>query len=440
MKKIFTLFFAGMSMYAQSQRLFTEDFNYALGALTSVGGADVSGGVWTNFSGTGNYLQVTAGNLTYPNYFTGPTPTSNKLTLVDFPTSSEDVLRGFTIQTSGTVYASFLIKVLKSDNLALNSSTGEYFASFLPSTSTSDFRGRVLIRQGSVANTVNFGITTTSATATNVPVFDATNYAINTTHLITFAYQFVSGSLNDIAKLWVNKPFSATEPPPSAIATFPLTGNGAVEFADLARFVWRQAAFNTPNADVDALVVATSYSDATLPLSLTSFKASFNGKATQVKWSTENEVNVSGFAIEKSLDGINFSPIDFVSAKNSSTHTEYSTTDDKVKGGTSYYRLKQVDKNGSFKYSSVEVIKNSLTIKTEVFPNPTRGNLTINHSVAIKGAAIKVMNIEGKLIKTLPVQAGSTQTALSVTDVIKGNYLLMFENEGSKSITQFSKQ
>ena len=153
-----------------------------------------------------------------------------------------------------------------------------------------------------------------------------------------------------------------------------------------------------------------------------------------------NEVNVSGFSIEKSLDGINFSQIDFVSAKNSSTHTEYSIMDDKVKGGTSYYRLKQVDKNGAFKYSSIEVIKNSLTIKTEVFPNPTRGNLTINHSAATKGAAIKVMNIEGKLIKTLPIQSGSTQTALSVTELIKGNYLLMFENDGAKSITQFSKQ
>ena len=445
MKRFFTLItFATIGLTANSQRLLVEDFNYATGQLTDeAGGANVSGGNWLTVTSGGltDYATVIAGSLAYPNYFTGPAVNSNKLYLDSVTTgqsrSVEDVFRNFAAQTSNTVYASFLMQFRATGNLGNNTSsnTGDYFIAFTTTAAATDYRARVFVRQGTAPNTIQFGIAATTVSASVPIVWYNVDRDATQTHLITFAYQFVAGANNDVSKLWVDKTFSATEPTPDASSI--LVGT---EPADLSRIAIRQATVAVPNADIDAIVVATSYASATLPLNLTSFKASFNGKATQVKWSTENEVNVSGFAIEKSLDGINFSQIDFVSAKNNSTHTEYSTMDDKVKGGTSYYRLKQVDKTGAFKYSSVEVIKNSLTIKTEVFPNPTRGNLTINHTVAIKGAAIKVMNIEGKLIKTLPVQLGSTQTALSVAELIKGNYLLMFDNEGNKSISQFSKQ
>ncbi len=447
MKRFFTLFsFATMALAANSQRLLVEDFNYATGQLTSeAGGANVSGGNWITVPpGTTvltDYANVVAGNLSYPNYFTGPAANSNRLDL-DSVTSGqgrsiEDVFRNFTAVTTNTVYASFLMQFRATGNLgnSTSSNTGDYFICFTPSSASTDYRARVFVRQGAAPNTIQFGIAATTVSASVPIVWSAVDRDANAVHLISFAYQFIAGGNNDVAKLWIDKPFSTTEPTPDASSI--LVGT---EPADISRIAIRQATSAVPNAFVDAIVVATSYADATLPLNLTSFKASFNGKATQVKWSTENEVNVAGFGVEKSLDGINFSQIDFVAAKNNSTRTEYSIMDDKMKGGTSYYRLKQLDKNGLFKYSSIEVIKNSMTIKAEVFPNPTRGSLTINHGVAIKGAAIKVMNIEGKLIKTLTVQPGSTQTALNVAELIKGNYLLMFENEGTKSITQFSKQ
>ncbi|MCY7420425.1 MAG: T9SS type A sorting domain-containing protein [Chitinophagaceae bacterium] len=447
MKKIFTLItFATIALTANSQRLLVEDFNYVTGGLTDGGtGTNVSGGNWITVPLTTgsipltDFAKVVAGNLSYPNYFTGPSAASNRLDLDSITTgqnrSIEDVFRNFAVQTSNTVYASFLMQFRATSNLGNSTSAGDYFISFTPTASASDYRARVFVRQGTAPNTIQYGIAATSVSASVPIVWSAVDRDASQVHLITFAYQFVPLASNDVTKLWVDKPFSTTEPAPDASSIL-----AGTEPANISRIAIRQGTVAVPNATIDAIVVASSYADATLPLNLTSFKASFNGKATQLKWSTENEVNVSGFAIEKSLDGINFSQIDFVSAKNNSTHTEYSNMDDKVKGGTSYYRLKQVDKNGAFKYSSIEVIKNSLTIKTEVFPNPTRGNLTINHGVAIKGAAIKVMNIEGNLIKTMPVQSGSTQTALSVTELIKGNYLLVFQNDGTKSITQFSKQ
>ena len=449
MKKIFTLlFFAAAGITSNAQRLFVDDFNYATGELTEVG-ANVSGGNWFGFSGTSTFLFVNEGNLTYPNYFSGPTAGSNHVSTRSNPTSSEDAYRTFTTQTTGSVYGSFVIKVNQIQNLASHittpSSDGEYFMAFLPSLVTdaanSLFRSRVFIRKGLLPNTVNFGINTTS-TATSNPVNPVTwaplDYDSGVVHLITFSYQFVTGENNDISKLWVDQPFSSTEPVPSAIATFP--ASPAIEKSDLGRLVIRQAAFNTPNADIDAIVVATTYSDASLPLSLTSFKAAFNGKATQIKWTTDNEVNVSGFSIEKSLDGTNFSQVEFVTAKNNSSQNVYTLEDTKVKGGVSYYRLKLVDKNGAFKYSSIVAVKNNSIIKAEVFPNPTKGNLTVSHGEAEAGSSIKIMSLDGKQVKSLKVQAGSTQTGFSVSDLIKGNYIVVYESNGSKSVTQFTKQ
>lgn len=442
MKRMFTLFcFAAFGLTANAQRLLVEDFNYATGELTDANGANVGGGNWTSFSGTGNYLFVRAGNLKYPGYFTSPAANSNKLSTRAHPTSSEDVYRGFTPQTSGTVYCTYLTKIDTIYKLASHTSTGEYSMAFLPSTNTSDFRARVLVRKGVAPNTVNFGINTTSTTATNPvnqPVWATNDYNSGVVHLITFAYQFVAGANNDIAKLWVNKPFSSTEPAPDAIATFPAVP--AAEGADIARVAIRQAAFNTPDADIDAIVVATNYADVSLPLNLTSFKAVFSGRATQVKWTTDNEVNIAGFSIEKSLDGTNFSQFEYVSGRNNGSQNVYTLEDNKVKGGITYYRLKQVDRNGDYKYSGIVAVKNNSIIKAEVFPNPTKGNLTVSHDEAITGAAITVLNLEGKQVKSYKVQAGATKTALVVSDLVKGNYIVVFENNGSKSVTQFTKQ
>jgi hypothetical protein len=444
MRKIFTLFcFAAVGLTSNAQRLFVEDFNYPTGELTE-SGVNVSGGNWFFFSGTSTYLFVNGGDLMYPNYYTGPSAGSNHVSTRSNPTSSEDAYRTFTPQASGSVYSSFLIKINQIQNLAPHIPTsqtdGEYFVAFLPSDNISLFRARVFIRKGLTPNTVNFGINTTSTSAVaplNPVTWAPLDYDSGVVHLITFSYQYVAGASNDQSKLWVNQPFSSIEPVPSALAIMPALG---VETADLGRLVIRQAAFNTPNADIDAIVVATNYSDASLPLNLTSFNAVSSGKATLVKWTTDNEVNVSGFSIEKSLDGTNFSQVEFVNAKNNSSHNVYTLNDTKVKAGISYYRLKLVDKNGAFKYSGIVAVKNNAITKAEVFPNPAKGNLTVSHSEAETGAVVRIMSLDGKQVKSVKVLTGSTQTALTINELVKGNYIVVFENSGSKSVTQFTKQ
>lgn len=106
----------------------------------------------------------------------------------------------------------------------------------------------------------------------------------------------------------------------------------------------------------------------------------------------------------------------------------------------SFYRLKITDKNGSFKYSPVLLIINRKDIPTGVFPNPAIGNIVINHTKAIKGATIKILNSAGRLIMVYTVGPDTTQTSLPVNDLLNGIYLLVFESNGEKTINKLVKQ
>jgi hypothetical protein len=194
---------------------------------------------------------------------------------------------------------------------------------------------------------------------------------------------------------------------------------------------------NTANWRIDDLTLNPPSS---LPLSLTAFAASFNGTASQLKWTSVNEINVKGFSVEKSLNGVDFSEIAFVKGQNNVQQNLYSFNDADVKSGVNYYRLKMINNDGSVRYSNTIIISNKLSLQTTVFPNPVISNITINHGKAVAGALLRLYTIDGKLVRTTPVQIGAIQTTLSASQLLKGNYLLIFENNGEKSTAQFSKQ
>ena len=91
-----------------------------------------------------------------------------------------------------------------------------------------------------------------------------------------------------------------------------------------------------------------------VPVELTSFTATSNGKEVILNWSTATELNNQGFEIERSEDNISFNTIGFVPGFGTTTEPKsYSYSDQSVNSGTNYYRLKQVDYDGSYEYSDV---------------------------------------------------------------------------------------
>jgi hypothetical protein len=117
-----------------------------------------------------------------------------------------------------------------------------------------------------------------------------------------------------------------------------------------------------------------------LPIELIDFAAVMANGKVFIKWATASEINNDHFTIERSKDGINFSSLLTVKgAVNKQTRTDYEETDFEPLSGTSYYRLKQTDVDGSASYSeivTVNLIKQEQTLT--IFPNPASQELNID--------------------------------------------------------------
>ncbi len=247
------------SRMAPDATLLVEEFQYPTGQLTDLaGGANVSAGNWVDFSGTGNPIMVNAGSLSYPDY-----PSSgigNKIRIIASTASSEDAYRSFDSQTSGATYAALIVNVTDTNLLPLNSSTtGEYITGFLPGTSTSAFASRISFRQGTAPNTFQIGLRA-SGNAGNTAEFSTVDRPAGIPVLIVFSYEIVSGTANDVTKMWINPSLGGSEPSPT------VTQVAAAEIAEVSRIFVRQGTSGgvaTPNADLDGIRVGTSWAEVT---------------------------------------------------------------------------------------------------------------------------------------------------------------------------------
>jgi hypothetical protein len=216
-------------------------------------------------------------------------------------------------------------------------------------------------------------------------------------------------------------------------------GNPAAENNPNLVFRIRQGIPNTGASGNDRYANVQVTSGFPLPLALQSFSGALVNNSTKLEWAASNEVNVKEYAVEESTDKENFNVIGLVVAKNSTgiNNYEYTTTAPKA---TTYYRLKMINKDGSFTYSSIVALNGNVsTKKLTVFPNPAISTITLTHEQAIDGATIKIFSVNGKTVSVANVQTGATQTSIDVSSLIKGSYIVSYENNGSRTITQFVK-
>jgi len=146
--------------------------------------------------------------------------------------------------------------------------------------------------------------------------------------------------------------------------------------------------------------------DITIPVELVSFTAEVIENVVKLFWLTASETNNFGFEIERSFDGEVFSEIGFVAGNGTTTTPQhYTFDDDKLKHGKLYYRLKQIDTDGSFDYSDVILVQVSFP---EVFslaqnyPNPFNSETKIHYELpADSQVKISIYNLRGQKLLTL---------------------------------------
>ena len=132
-----------------------------------------------------------------------------------------------------------------------------------------------------------------------------------------------------------------------------------------------------------------------LPIELLYFTAIPINNTVNLDWATASESNNAKYEIERSLDGVNFEFLKSIYAfgdGNSLTKQSYNTIDEKPFKGISYYRLKQIDKSGEFKYAAIVSVEFKNETVINLFPNPAINKLNIKASESYTNATIKIIN------------------------------------------------
>ncbi len=199
-------------------------------------------------------------------------------------------------------------------------------------------------------------------------------------------------------------------------------------------------ASNDPVNSVVTVPVSMRIEDE-VPVELTSFNANTDKNSVQLIWSTATETNNSGFQIERKLNGSNeWSNISFVSGKGTSTEaSRYSYQDNGLVVGKYTYRLKQVDFDGKFEYSSIiEVDVNAPDKYTlyQNYPNPFNPTTTIEYSLPEKAdVTISIYTAIGELVTTLvngSVEAGYQKVTFNAASLTSGTYIYQIKAVGSE--------
>jgi len=143
-----------------------------------------------------------------------------------------------------------------------------------------------------------------------------------------------------------------------------------------------------------------------VPVELTSFTASANGKEVILNWSTATELNNQGFEIQRKAFGGDFATVAFVKGQGTTTKkNEYSFADKNLDAGKYLYRLKQVDFSGTFEYSkTIEVEVSPVLVYSlgQNFPNPFNPVTTIGYVLQEKGnTKLILMNAIGEEVAIL---------------------------------------
>jgi hypothetical protein len=170
-----------------------------------------------------------------------------------------------------------------------------------------------------------------------------------------------------------------------------------------------------------------------LPVELTAFTATAAGNAAvRLAWATASEKNSATFDVERSADGTRFVGIGTVAAAGSSSAPHsYELLDGKLPAGVAllYYRLKQVDTDGTFSYSPVRTVR--LTGAAEgltLFPNPTHGAATLTG--AQPGTVVTVFNALGHPVLSATADAAGTTRLMLPVGLPAGVYVV---RAGSKA-------
>jgi len=186
-----------------------------------------------------------------------------------------------------------------------------------------------------------------------------------------------------------------------------------------------------------------------VPVELTAFTAAGTAEGVQLKWETASETNNMGFEIERSSDNQSFITIGFVNGKRTTTEkSEYVFLDKTINNGKYYYRLKQIDFDGTHEYSKIVEIDFSVPKEFTLYqnyPNPFNPSTMLQFGLPVESdVTLSVFNSLGELVEVLVqgrLNAGTHKVNFEASGLSSGLYLytIYAKNSEGGEFTQTSK-
>ena len=156
-----------------------------------------------------------------------------------------------------------------------------------------------------------------------------------------------------------------------------------------------------------------------VPFKLESFTCIANGNNAIVNWQSAEEINAANYIVQYSNDGNSFKDIVTVFATGS--NSQYNYIHQQIRG-TAFYRLKMIDRNGSFTYSEIRVVNFDNKAGFTIAPNPANDMLYLftKNNAIIK--SIQIISIDGQVVKNLNQYNSGQQ--ISISNLARGTYIL----------------
>ncbi len=179
-----------------------------------------------------------------------------------------------------------------------------------------------------------------------------------------------------------------------------------------------------------------------LPVILVDFTGQKKDNAVELTWHTAFEYRNDYFVVERSRNGLAYTPLGTVAGRGYSTSGQaYRFTDKLPLKGTNYYRLKQVDLDKKSSHS--KTIALMFTAKGQavmVYPNPATDKLTLYFALPQANVSLRILSADGRLVRTQNLGAAAAVKDVQVSMLARGSYVLELRMGTEKQSVTFIKE